>query len=221
MLDLELAEDADLCGIYGLSAAIGPAVPRCGPATPWPPSRSMGTDDEGEYHEDWMTLVCAAVDPRPLERPSADPERGRQHLVACNGEIYNYRESATPPAAGHRFRTHSDSEVLLHLYGEYATISYRSSTDVSRWRCDRKRRRLLVGRDRLGISRLLSDTGAELLFASRGQAILAATAQARTVATREDLPVGTCGSALDLQGKPEASAGILLVKRAGKGHHAY
>ena len=56
-----------------------------------------------------------------------DLEGGRQPIgnedgtewIVCNGEIYNYRElMAELEAKGHRFRTRSDTEVVLHLYEE-------------------------------------------------------------------------------------------------------
>ncbi len=55
-----------------------------------------------------------------------DVARGHQPILAndgdqgiiCNGEIYNFRKLRTKLSSNHRFRTKSDSEVILHLYQE-------------------------------------------------------------------------------------------------------
>ena len=55
-----------------------------------------------------------------------DVPKGRQPILAndgksgiiCNGEIYNYRAIRQQLASTHPFTTHSDSEVILHLYRE-------------------------------------------------------------------------------------------------------
>ncbi|MFP8875600.1 MAG: asparagine synthetase B, partial [Myxococcota bacterium] len=59
------------------------------------------------------------VDLSPLGRQPMASEDGRFQLV-FNGEIYNYRELRKElEACGHRFRSHSDSEVLLHGYRQW------------------------------------------------------------------------------------------------------
>jgi asparagine synthase (glutamine-hydrolysing) len=60
------------------------------------------------------------LDHRPRGRDAADRQRGRSLWLVCNGEIYNYRElAAALKSRGHRFRTASDVEVILHLYEDY------------------------------------------------------------------------------------------------------
>src|SRR5262249_62160784 len=94
-----------------------------------------------------------------------------------NGEIYNH--AALRPRleeGGHRYRTRSDTETILHLFeeeGEACVERLRGMFAFAIW--DRKRGYLLLARDRLGIKPLYyALTDRELLFASEIKAILAA-----------------------------------------------
>src|SRR4029450_13398726 len=103
-------------------------------------------------------------------------EDGTLWLVA-NGEIYNYRElRGTLAASGHRFRTGSDCETILHLYEEHGDDFVRHLNGMfafALW--DARRRRLVIGRDALGIKPLyVAETAGRLIFASEAKAILAA-----------------------------------------------
>jgi asparagine synthase (glutamine-hydrolysing) len=98
-------------------------------------------------------------------------------LAICNGEIYNHvalREWLE--ARGHRFRTNSDVEVIVHLYEEEGVESVsrlRGMFAFALW--DTRRRRLWLARDRLGIKPVhYADTPTGLYFASEQKAILAA-----------------------------------------------
>ena len=72
--------------------------------------------------------------------------------LVYNGEIYNF-QSLVPElkAAGHRFKTHSDSEVIVHAWeewGEACLDRFRGMFSFALW--DEKRETLFLARDRMG-----------------------------------------------------------------------
>src|SRR5438445_1122151 len=115
--------------------------------------RHRGPDDDGFFFADGIGLgMCrlAIIDVAGGGQPLCD-ESG-DVVVMQNGEIYNYKELRSAlVAAGHRFVTESDTEVIAHLYedrgpdfpsslnGMFAIVVF-----------DRRRRRLVLARDRLG-----------------------------------------------------------------------
>ncbi|MCL6521911.1 MAG: asparagine synthase (glutamine-hydrolyzing) [Firmicutes bacterium] len=98
-------------------------------------------------------------------------------LVLANGEIYNHRELRRElEARGHRFRSRTDVEVIVHLYEEEevsALRRLRGMFALAVW--DRRRRQLLLARDRLGIKPLYYTASPQLgfAFASEIRALLA------------------------------------------------
>jgi asparagine synthase (glutamine-hydrolysing) len=96
--------------------------------------------------------------------------------IVFNGEIFNYIElRADLEARGHRFRTSSDTEVILHLFEEFGSHCLdrmNGQFAIAIW--DTRRRRLFLGRDRLGVRPLFYTQidGKTLIFASEIKSIL-------------------------------------------------
>jgi asparagine synthase (glutamine-hydrolysing) len=136
-----------------------------------------GPDDSGTFVEDGVGLGMrrlSIVDVVGGHQPMSN-EDGTV-VVVFNGEIYNFPslyEELT--AKGHRFRTRSDTEALVHLYeehGEKMVARLRGMFAFALW--DRTRRRLLLARDHFGQKPLFyTETGGELTFASEVKALLA------------------------------------------------
>ncbi len=102
-------------------------------------------------------------------------EDGRIALV-INGEIYNFKDLRRElEARGHRFRSRSDSEVVIHLYEDVGTefvTRLRGMFALALW--DANRQRLVLARDRFGKKPLFYHHGASgLWFASELQALVA------------------------------------------------
>jgi len=140
--------------------------------------RHRGPDGEGLLVEGPVGLGhrrLAIVDVAGGHQPM--PNEDETVWIVYNGEIYNH--AALRPgleARGHRYRTRSDTETILHSYeeeGERCVERLQGMFAFALW--DRRRGRLLLARDRLGIKPLYyARTDDELLFASEIKAILAA-----------------------------------------------
>jgi asparagine synthase (glutamine-hydrolysing) len=175
-----------MCGICGVAAAdprrpIDAQMVRAMTDTLW----HRGPDGDGYHITEGVGLGMrrlSIVDLATGDQPIAN-ENGSVVLV-CNGEIYNHVELRQElERDGHRFSTHSDVEVILHLYedrGPSCVDALRGMFAFALW--DDARRRLVLARDRLGIKPLhYSLTPDGLYFGSEAKAILASGAVAATV----------------------------------------
>src|SRR5207302_2313964 len=134
-----------------------------------------GQDGFGEFDDGIVALAArrlSIIDLETGDQPIANEDGTIQ--VVQDGEIYNYRELRSElERAGHRFRTHGDTEVLLHLYeqhGDGFAERLRGMFAVAIW--DAPRRRLVLARDRFGIKPLYyREEGGELAFASELRAL--------------------------------------------------
>jgi asparagine synthase (glutamine-hydrolysing) len=134
-----------------------------------------GPDSDGSFVDGGVGLAArrlAIIDLETGDQPVGN-EDGRIQVVQ-NGELYNYRELRRElERAGHRFSTHGDTEVLVHLYEEHGlefADRLRGMFAVALW--DAARRRLVLARDRYGIKPLYYRHATnELLFASELRAL--------------------------------------------------
>lgn len=114
-------------------------------------------------------------------------DAAEQIWLAFNGEIYNFRELRQElEAAGHRFRSQSDTEVIIHGYREWGCDVARRLNGMFAWALwDRRKDALWLVRDAVGIKPLCyRDDGTQLWFASEIKGILADPEVPRT----PDLP---------------------------------
>jgi asparagine synthase (glutamine-hydrolysing) len=163
-----------VCGICGIASASG-AVDPTRLASMSATLVHRGPDSDGSVIDGAVGLAArrlSIVDLETGDQPIAN-EDGSIHVVQ-NGEIYNYRELRVElERAGHRFRTHGDTEVLVHLYeqeGDAFAGRLRGMFAVALW--DAPRRRLVLARDRFGIKPLYyRREGDGLAFASELRAL--------------------------------------------------
>jgi len=163
-----------MCGICGVASANGSADPER-VARMSATLVHRGPDSAGEFSDETVALAArrlSIIDLETGDQPIAN-EDGTLRVVQ-NGEIYNYRELRRElERAGHRFRTHGDTEVLLHLYeqhGDGFAARLRGMFAVAIW--DAPQRRLVLARDRFGIKPLYyREAGSELSFASELRAL--------------------------------------------------
>ena len=116
-----------------------------------------GPDSDGMFVDGPIGLAArrlSIIDLDTGDQPIANEEGSV--VVVQNGEIYNYDELTHELVrAGHRFRTHGDTEVLVHAYEEWGTAfaeRLRGMFAVAIW--DGRERRLVLARDRYGIKPL-------------------------------------------------------------------
>ncbi|ABS25455.1 asparagine synthase (glutamine-hydrolyzing) [Anaeromyxobacter sp. Fw109-5] len=139
--------------------------------------RHRGPDELGLYRDRRaglgharLSIIDLATGQQPLSN-----EDGSLWVV-FNGEIFNYLElRAELVALGHRFRTRSDTEVIVHAYeawAERAFERFNGQFAIALWSSAREA--LVLARDRLGVRPMyLCEHGGRLWFASEVKALFA------------------------------------------------
>ena len=211
-----------VCGICGSLAPGSGAEPlrarverMCGTL------RHRGPDDSGVFAAPGVALGAtrlAIIDVEGGHQPVGN-EDGTVWAVQ-NGEIYNYLQlRAELAAAGHRFTSRGDTEVLVHLYEEHGPAfleRLRGMFAIALW--DGRAGRLLLARDRLGIKPLFYGVhDGALHFGSEIKALLATGFPRRleTAALHDYLSFDYVpGPRTMFQGIRKLGAGTVLEARA-------
>lgn len=136
-----------------------------------------GPDGYGFFHTETVGLAHARlsiIDLSGGDQPIHNEDSSLQ--VVFNGEIFNYLELRQAlEKQGHVFYTHSDTEVIVHLYEEYGVDFVQHLNGqfaIALW--DQPRRRLVIARDRAGIRPLFyARAGGRLYFASEVKSLFA------------------------------------------------
>jgi asparagine synthase (glutamine-hydrolysing) len=138
-----------------------------------------GPDAEGNWIGPGVGLAHRRLNIIDLSAAGTQPMANEDGsvLVVFNGEIYNFRELRSElEAAGHHFRSRTDTEVLVHLYEEHEEHLLERIEGMfafALW--DANRRRLLLARDRLGKKPLkYAELPDGIAFASELKALFAA-----------------------------------------------
>jgi asparagine synthase (glutamine-hydrolysing) len=137
-----------------------------------------GPDDEGYYFSGPLGLGfrrLSIIDLGGGHQPMSDVEESV--WIVFNGEIYNYKELRLElEQRGHRFRTQSDTEVIVHGYKEWGKEVFNHLNGMfglAIW--DVQKRRLVVARDAMGIKLVyFRHANGQLTFGSEIRPILAA-----------------------------------------------
>ena len=110
-----------MCGICGIVRSDSAAVERAPLEQMNAAITHRGPDSDGFYFAPGVGLAMrrlAIIDLQTGDQPI--PNEDETVWVIQNGEIYNFPELRTElESRGHRFRTQSDTECIVHLYEEY------------------------------------------------------------------------------------------------------
>lgn len=213
-----------MCGIAGALRVAGEsALPD--PARMIAALRHRGPDGTGYFHSPSCALASARlsiIDLQTGDQPVANEDESIWTVL--NGEIFNFIElRAELQSLGHRFRTRSDTEVIVHAYEEYGDrFVERLSGQFALAIWDVRRQRLLLARDRVGIRPLFyAKTGGRLLFASEIKAILAVAPEIAALDEEGLAQVftfwGTVGHRTVFKGIQSLPSGhFLVIEKAGE-----
>ena len=158
--------------------------------------RHRGPDAFGIYMDDIVGLAStrlSIIDLSGGDQPIHNEDRTL--WIVYNGEVFNYVElRPTLEARGHKFYTHTDTEVLLHLYedkGPDMLQDLNGQFCMAIW--DSRKQELFLARDRMGIRPLFyAHEGKRLIFASEIKSIFAHSTTQRSLNVQTLSDIFTC-----------------------------
>jgi asparagine synthase (glutamine-hydrolysing) len=210
-----------MCGIYGYATRNGKIDPRI-LCTMGRALAHRGPDDEGETIDN-AGPTCIGLGHKRLSIIDLS-SAGKQPMcnedgtvwVTLNGEIYNYRELRKElEENGHRFRSHSDTEVIVHLYEETGLGCLDRLNGMFAFAIwDAKEKSLLLTRDRVGKKPLhYCVTRGEIIFASEIKAML------RHPDVSRDLDLRALSKYLAYEYVPAPDSIFQSIKKLEPGHY--
>lgn len=210
-------EATNMCGICGAFGLRGALVPRQLIEDMNAAILHRGPDGAGYYVQGPVGLGhrrLSIIDLSGGAQPITN-EDDSLHLI-FNGEIYNFIELRDElEAAGHRFKTHSDTEVIIHAYEQWGTecvTRFNGMFAFALW--DQNQQKLFLARDHLGVKPLYyTSAGNHFLFASEIKALLADPACPREVDLR------ALGELFTLRYVPAPDTLFRGIKKVPAGHH--
>ena len=147
-----------MCGIAGILAPFPAERLQAGALALAGAQQHRGPDGAGVHVQGPVALAHRRLSIIDLEA-GAQPLANEDHTVwiTFNGEIYNYRElRSTLEQRGHRFRTQSDTEVIVHAYEEWGDRCVTHLRGMFAFAIgDARRQRLFLARDHFGIKPLV------------------------------------------------------------------
>jgi asparagine synthase (glutamine-hydrolysing) len=178
--------------------------------------RHRGPDDEGTLVDEGAAIGMrrlSIIDLSTGHQPIHNEDR--TVWVVFNGEIYNFRDLRVElEAAGHRFYTATDTEVIVHAYEEWGSAAIarlRGMFGLAIW--DRRSKSLLVARDRVGIKPMhYSIFNGRLYFGSEIKSLLCAPGFPR------DLDVSALDHYLSFLYTPRDSSIFAHIRKLPPGH---
>src|SRR5690348_3835153 len=143
-----------MCGIFGIYSRTGECVnDPCSLSMMAQAIRHRGPDESGFYQDAGVSLgMCrlSIIDLAGGQQPIWNEDRSC--CIIFNGELYNYLDLRPELASlGHHFRTHSDTEVVLHAYEEWGPQClkrFNGMFAIAIWNTQEKT--LFLARDRIG-----------------------------------------------------------------------
>ena len=161
-----------MCGICGFNWQDAKLVKKMADVI-----RHRGPDDEGFYVKESVSLGnrrLSIIDLKTGKQPIFNEDNSM--VITYNGEVYNYAELRNRlERKKHKFYTHSDTEVVLHLYEEYGKEALKMLNGMFAFAIwDDRKKELFIARDRMGVKPVYYYwKDGKFIFASEIKAILA------------------------------------------------